>query len=182
MKNSILLFFILYCAHAASQKSLIEYNQANQIATIHYNEYLFYTPKQKDKIQATYPATGTYAPTYYVNTVLGIDPGVGACNYIYIPTNKKLQPGIQYNLQFTIKMDEAYQDQAYFQQHFGIALTSSLFCNKWNLDRDQARRCPYWGLWRHSMHPIKISETGKQVKMEIEFRPLCESKYIVFDP
>jgi len=179
MKNSIFLFFILVCAQAASQKSLIEYNEANQIANIHYNENLFSSYTERDKTQKTYPSTGTYAPRYYANTGIGIDPGVGACNYIYIPTNKKLQPGIQYNLQFTIKMEEAYQDQVYFQQHFGIALTSSLFCNKWNLVRDKARRCPYWGLWRHSMHPIKISETGQLVKIEIEFRPLCESKYIV---
>ena len=164
-----IIFLLSTCSYVFSQEVVVKYNEANNIAGIIYDDIKRPKTSEISKI-LSYPATGSYSPTHYANPPLGIDKNVGACNYLYFPTDGKLMPGKQYNLKLKIKFDESYDGMSFYQDNFGIALTTDLYPNSFP---------SYWGLWDHTNESLGLFEGGRIIEIEQEFRPLCTSKYIV---
>lgn len=163
----ILLIFVT--TDSMSQTSIVKYNQEENIAGIIYDDQK--RPKKSEFPKTLpYPATGSYSPTHYANPAVGVDKNVGFCNYIYIPTQERLEPGKQYTLKLRIKFDESYNEMPFFQDNFGIALTDYLYPNSFP---------SHWGLWEHTNESLGIFEGGRIIQVEQEFRPLCDSKYLV---
>lgn len=170
--------FILTCAGVlvlllsdGKAQDLFRYDSLHPSARVLYNKFLFKFNRSYDLKKAPeYPATGAYSPTKYSNGPLGIEPDCGYSNYIYIPTEGKLEPGKQYTLTMTIQMDEAYDQLTFFQDNFGMALTSYLYANDYS---------SYWGLWRHPKESIGFIRADELVTVEMEFRPLARSNYFV---
>ena len=156
----------LYIASLDAQKVIV-YGPDELTASIHYNEFLYGVYKNYYKKLPDYPIKGVYSPTWYSSSALGISPGVGECNYIYIPTKGELLPGHQYRIKLSVKVGKAYAQMPYFQEHLGVALTSDLFNNN------------NWGLWAKHFVPLGIERTEELVNVEFVFRPLCTSKYLV---
>lgn len=149
-----------------SSQEVLKYGPGAITAGVHYNGFLYDVHKTLYSNLPEYPVKGAYSPSHYANTALGIPPGTGACNYIYIPTKGALIPGHQYTIKLTVSLAGAYNQVPYFQSNFGIGLTSELFEN-------------YFGLWRIPFVPLNIQTTEKPVTVEFTFRPLCDSKYLV---
>ena len=169
-----LIYIIAFLFHfnmkneCKGQQPLILFDKEHQIAKINYTRGGKRISAGYDE-NKTYPANGAYTPTSYSNGILDIKPNTGFCNYVYIPTEGKLKPGQQYTIKIEVKLDEAYNDMPFYQDHFGIALTSYNYPNKFP---------DYWGLLEHTFEPLYIQTGGKIVSIEKEFRPLCSSKYI----
>jgi len=127
----------LACMQAIFAQQLFSYGPEELTASIHYNEFLYGIYKNHYKTLPAYPIKGAYSPTGYSNSDMNTSPGlaygVGACNYIYIHTDEKLQPGHQYRARLSLKLSKAYEQMPYFKAHFGIALTSDLFNNHFGL-------------------------------------------------
>ena len=147
-------------------QKILGYGPEELTASIHYNEFLYGIYKNYYKKLPEYPVKGVYSPTGYSSSALSISPGVGVCNYIYIPTNGVLLPGHQYRISLTVKVGKAYEQMPYFQKHLGIALSSELFEN-------------YFGLWSKHFVPLGIINTEELVTVDFIFRPLCTSKYLL---
>ena len=171
MREKLLLNIVLLTVHLYinAQESIIKYDQENNIAGIIYVDHNRPKTSEIPKV-LPYPATGSYSPTHYGNPRVGVESNVGFCNYLYFPTDGKLKPGKQYTLKLKIKFDENYRDIPFYQDNFGIALTSYLYPNSFP---------SYWGLWDHTNEHLGIFESEKIVELEQEFRPLCTSKYVV---
>jgi len=151
---------------ALDSQKVIGYGPEELTASIHYNEFLFGVYKNYYRKLPEYPIKGVYSPTHYADGSNGMRIGTGECNYIYIPTNDSLLPGIQYRISLTVKVGKAYAQMPYFQKHFGVALASDLFVN-------------YMRLWGKHFVPLGIERTEELVSVDFVFRPLCTSKYLV---
>jgi len=151
---------------ALDSQKVIGYGPEELNASIHYNEFLFGVYKNYYRKLPEYPIKGVYSPTHYADGSNGMRIGTGECNYIYIPTNDSLLPGIQYRISLTVKVGKAYAQMPYFQKHFGVALASDLFVN-------------YMRLWGKHFVPLGIERTEELVSVDFVFRPLCTSKYLV---
>jgi len=168
MKKHIFAWFsyvivFLFSINITCQE-LIRYDQEHLTAKIHFQRWLYLQRQEIYKKSAKFPAIGTYSPTGY--SMPYVRTGVGLCNYIYIETKNQLKPGLQYHLSLTVKLPEEYGQMPYYQKHFGIALSSDLFENE-------------FGLWAKHFIPLKIKVSGQLVTINLEFRPLCSSKYII---
>jgi len=150
----------------ADAQKVLGYGPEELTASIHYNEFLFGIYKNYYKTLPDYPAKGVYSPTGYSISSLSISPGVGECNYIYIPTHGALLPGHQYRISLTVKVGKAYEQMPYFQEHLGIALSSDLFKN-------------YFGLWNKHFVPLGMLKAEELVSVDFVFRPLCTSENLV---
>ena len=84
----------------AGAQKILGYGPEELTASIHYNEFLYRIYKNYYNKLPDYPIKGVYSPTHYSSSLLSISPGVGECNYIYIPTKGELLPGHQYRKQF----------------------------------------------------------------------------------
>ena len=157
-------FYLLILSKNLNSQELINFNEKNVLAKVHYNKFLYGIYEDYYNKMPNYPSRGTYSPTGW--SLKGIKSGVGVCNYIYIPTNKILQPGRQYRISLTVKVVENYEDMPYYQDHFGIALSSDLFEN-------------HFGLWPKQFIPFGHVEANKLDTIEFEFRPLCTSEYLL---
>ncbi len=162
----ICLALILLFTPAIDAQKVLTYGPEELTASIHYNEFLHGIYKNHYNKLPIYPVKGVYSPTGYSSSALSISPGVGECNYIYIPTNGVLLPGHQYRLSLTVKVGKAYEQMPYFQEHLGIALSSDLFKN-------------YFGLWSKHFVPLGLLKTEVLVSVDFVFRPLCTSSYLV---
>lgn len=179
MKNAIIsiIFIISLCSFQSivAQKIIVKYDKRNPTAKVLLEEVskkTLYEQKLNNKLKKdpeVYPITGSYSPTAYSNAYIGKN-GVGFSNYVYVPTYGKLKPGKQYTIKIRMKFDESYDEMPFFQKHFGVALTSNLYSNKFP---------SHWGLWSHTFESIGIFEGGREVTIEQDFRPLCMSKYLV---
>ena len=147
-------------------QKILGYGPEELTANIHYNEFLYGIYKNYYKKLPEYPVKGVYSPTGYSSSALSITPGVGECNYIYIPTHGALLPGHQYRISLTVKVGKAYEQMPYFQEHLGIALSSDLFKN-------------HFGLWSKHFVPLGMLKTEELVSVDFVFRPLCTSTYLV---
>lgn len=170
MQRILFLILILYSQYCNSQKVIILYNEKNPTANIIYQEQNKRRLKTKLPTLSEHPKTGYYTPTHYSNGPLGIAPDVGFSDYIYIPTQGKIKPGKQYTLKAKLKFDSNYDDMPFFQDNFGIALTSHLYPNKFP---------SHWGLWQHTNESVGTFAGEEIVSIEQEFRPLCTSDYLV---
>jgi len=169
-KHIILSFFLVSTVSISNaQDPLVLYDKQNPTAGIIYEASHKPKPSELPEVPA-YPIEGTYSPTSYSNGPLGIDQNRGFCDYIYVPSKGKLVPGKQYTLKLRIKFDKSYDDMTFYQNNFGIALTSYLYPNKFP---------SHWGLWRHTNESLGIFHGGEEITIEQEFRPLCTSKYVV---
>ncbi len=163
----VLIFSII--SYNLYSQELIRYDNENRNAKILYNRFLYgvhrklYNNELDMKIP-DYPKTGSYSPTGY--SIQNVKTGTGVCNYIYIPTKSILKPGQQYHLTITVKLPEYYNRMPYYRKFFGIALSSDLFENE-------------WGLWGKHFIPLNVQTGGELETVELEFRPLCTSKYIL---
>jgi hypothetical protein len=157
---------LLFLTPADAQK-ILGYGPEELTASIHYNEFLYGIYKNYYQKLPDYPVKGVYSPTGYSSSALSIAPGVGECNYIYIPTHGALLPGHQYRISLTVKVGKAYEQMPYFQEHLGIALSSDLFKKN------------YFGLWSKHFVPLGMLKTEELVSVDFIFRPLCTSKYLV---
>lgn len=157
---------LLFYSPIDAQK-ILGYGPEELTASIHYNEFLYGIYKNYYKKLPEYPVKGVYSPTGYSSSALSITPGVGECNYIYIPTHGALLPGHQYRISLTVKVGKSYEQMPYFQEHLGIALSSDLFKNN------------YFGLWSKHFVPLGMLKSEELVSVDFVFRPLCTSKYLV---
>ena len=164
-----LLVWVALCFFLTPQvnaQKILGYGPEELTASIHYNEFLYGIYKNYYKKLPEYPVKGVYSPTGYSSSALSISPGVGECNYIYIPTHGVLLPGHQYRISLTVKVGKAYEQMPYFQEHLGIALSSDLFKN-------------HFGLWSKHFVPLGMVKTEELVSVDFVFRPLCTSTYLV---
>ncbi len=167
IKNKLYALYILmviFLPININAQVLIRYNKDFPGSAVHYNQFLEGIFQEKFDKRPKFPAIGDYSPSKY--SLQGVKVGTGVCNYIYIPTNNQLEPGHQYHISLTIKIAEAYKYQFYYQDNFGIALTSNLFDN-------------HFGLWSKHFIPIGLQAIEELVTIEFEFRPLCSSNYIL---
>lgn len=155
---------LLIISISLNSQELIRYDRNNTTAKIHYNKLHPVTGNKHRENPAKHPMTGMYSPTSYA--LVGVRVGTGICNYIYLPTNEKLKPGEQYRVTLTIKIAEQYEQLPYYQDDFGIALTSDLFDN-------------HWGLWAKDFVSLEKLATEELVKLSFDIRPLCTSEYFV---
>jgi hypothetical protein len=171
MRQLTFYLFLSYISvqSVRAQEPLIIYDENNPTARILYEGA--HEPKKSEiQIPPQYPVEGNYTPTSYSNGPLGIDPNRGFCDYVYVPTEGKLKPGTQYTLKLRMKFDENYDQMSFYQDHFGIALTSFLYPNRFP---------SHWGLWRHTNESLGVFQGDEIITIEKEFRPLCTSKFLV---
>ena len=164
----LLMYLIISFANIPNvvTQKVLSYCPEEPTASIHYNEFLYGIYKNAYKKLPAYPANGVYSPTHYTDRSDGMRTGVGACNYVYVPTDGALLPGHQYHISLTVKVGKAYAQSPYFQSHLGVALASDLFKN-------------HFGLWGKHFIPLGIEPTEELVTIEFSFRPLCASEYLV---
>jgi len=159
----VIIFIIIIIPKTISQE-LILFNESVPVADVNYNKLHPITGSYGNQRNEKYPALGMYSPTAY--SLKSVKNGRGICNYICIPTDNKLVPGRQYSIDITLKIDEQYNGMPYYQDHFGLALTSELSEN-------------HWGLWAEDFIPFKKLNTEELVSISFEMRTLCTSKYLV---
>ena len=169
MKDFLIGISLLCLSVFSLAQEIIRYDEKNPTAKVLKHEFLTNHYYERNQV-LEHPIVGTYSPTSYSSGPRGIEPDRGICNYIYIPTQGKLKPGKQYTLNISIKMDEAYDELGFFQDHFGVALTSYLYDNNYS---------SYWGLWRHSKESLGNLVGDEVLTIRFDFRPLCQSKYFV---
>lgn len=156
----------LACMPFATAQKVIGYGPDQLSASVHYNQFLYSIYEKTIAIQPAYPVKGAYSPTGYSHLISATGVGKGVCNYVYVPTKGLLAPGQQYRITVTIKFGSAYAGMPYYQEHFGVALTSDLYNNS-------------GGLWRKHFHALGITTVEEPVSASFVFRPLCTSSFVV---
>ena len=163
-KQLLILGFIVLFGNIVLSQTILKYDADHPTAKVHNHYVLYGIYKRYYNRLPKHPIVGAYGTTGYYDRV-NKKGGKGECSYIYLPV-EKLEIGKQYTLKVTVKMDKDYADMPYFQRNFGFATSTYLFKND-------------WGLWPKQFIPFGKLEASVPQKVELEFRPMSKTKYII---